>query len=54
MEMKSLAGADPCKEQALPWSCHKEQSLCVLVNVCEGRTDILGVTIPISFKEHQL
>lgn len=29
-------------------------SLCVLVNMCEVRIDILGVTIPISFKEHQL
>lgn len=29
-------------------------SLCVVVNVCDARIDILGVTIPISFKEHQL
>lgn len=28
--------------------------LCVLVNMCEDRIDISGVTTPISFKERQL
>lgn len=29
-------------------------SLCVLVNMCDARIDILAVTVPISFKEHHL